>query len=80
MSWTRVYTRQAREDAKKLKAAGLRSNAEKPLTLIAEDPRRNPPPYHRLVGDLAGALSRRISYQHRLVCQVVPEEGVIRAL
>lgn len=80
MSWTLVYTRQARRDAKKLKAAGLKSNAEELLTLIGEDPWRNPPPYHRLVGDLAGALSRRISYQHRLVYQVVPEEGVVKVL
>ncbi len=80
MSWTLVYTKQARKDAKKLKAAGLQSDAEALLALIAEDPWRNPPPYHRLVGDLAGALSRRISYQHRLVYQVVPEQGVIKVL
>jgi Txe/YoeB family toxin of toxin-antitoxin system len=80
VSWKLVYTKQARKDAKKLKSAGLKSNAEELLALIAEDPWCNPPPYHRLVGDLAGALSRRISYQHRLVYQVVPEEGVVKIL
>lgn len=80
MSWKLVYTKQARKDAKKLKAAGLQRTAEELLTVIAEDPWCNPPPYHRLVGDLAGALSRRISYQHRLVYEVVPEEHTVKAL
>lgn len=80
MSWKLVYTKQARKDAKKLKAAGLQRTAEELLTVIAEDPWCNPPPYHRLVGDLAGALSRRISYQHRLVYEVVPEEHTVKVL
>ncbi|MDZ7749822.1 MAG: Txe/YoeB family addiction module toxin [Halofilum sp. (in: g-proteobacteria)] len=80
MSWRLVYTKQARKDAKKLKAAGLKPQAEELLALLAEDPWRTPPPYHRLVGDLAGALSRRISYQHRLVYQVLPDEGVVKVL
>ena len=80
MSWTLVYTKQAKKDAKKLKAAGLKPQAEELLALLAEDPWRTPPPCHRLVGDLAGALSRRISYQHRLVYQVLPDEGVVKVL
>lgn len=80
MSWRLVYTKQARKDAGKLKAAGLKQNAEQLLALIADDPWRSPPPCHRLVGDLAGALSRRISYQHRLVYQVLPEDGIVKVL
>ncbi len=80
MTWTLVYTKQAKKDAKKLKAAGLKPRAEQLLAAIAEDPWCNPPPYHRLVGDLSGAISRRISYQHRLVYQVMPEEGTIKVL
>lgn len=80
MSWRLVYTKQARKDAKKLKAAGLQSNAQTLLASISEDPLADRPPYQRLVGDLAGALSRRISYQHRLVYQVIPDEGVVKVL
>jgi len=34
------------------------------------DPFQNPPPYEKLVGDLAGAYSRRINIPHRLIYQV----------
>jgi len=71
--WKLVYTRQARKDAKKLAAAGLRPKAERLLALLSEDPFRTPPRFEKLVGDLAGACSRRINIQHRLVHQV-PEE------
>ncbi len=80
MTWALVYTTQAKKDAKKLRAAGLKPAAQALLTLIAEDPWQTPPPYHRLVGDLSGALSRRINYQHRLVYQVLPEERVVKVL
>ena len=80
MTWRLVYTRQAKKDAKKLHGAGLKPAAEELLAILAEDPWQNPPPYHRLVGDLAGALSRRINYQHRLVYQVVPEEQTVKVL
>jgi Txe/YoeB family toxin of toxin-antitoxin system len=33
-----------------------------------------------LVGDLAGALSRRINIQHRLVYQVLESEQVVKVL
>ena len=80
MSWRLVYTKQAQRDAKKLSSSGLRRKAEELLTLIAEDPYRKPPPYEKLVGDLAGAHSRRINIQHRLVYQVVDEDRVVKVL
>ena len=80
MIWRLVYTKQARKDAKKLRAAGLKPAAEELLRILAEDPWQNPPPYHRLLGDLSGALSRRINYQHRLVYQVIPEEQTVKVL
>jgi toxin YoeB len=53
-------------------------------TLSATEARKNPfqvpPPYEKLIGDLLGAYSRRINIQHRLVYQVVREEGVIKVL
>ena len=39
-----------------------------------------PPPFEKLIGDLAGAYSRRINIQHRLVYQVLEDEGIIKVL
>jgi Txe/YoeB family toxin of toxin-antitoxin system len=75
-----VYTRQAQKDGKKLAASGLKPKAQELLSLIAEDPFRRPPPFERLIGDLAGAYSRRINIQHRLVYQVFEEEQVVKVL
>ena len=80
MTWRVVYTRQAKRDAKKVAASGLKPKAERLLALIAEDPFHRPPPYERLVGDLQGAYSRRINIQHRLVYQVLEDEGVVKVL
>lgn len=80
MSWRLVYTRAAQKDARRLAAAGLRDRTEVLLELIADDPFRSPPPFEKLVGDLAGAYSRRINIQHRLVYQIMPEERVVKVL
>nr|WP_263363365.1 Txe/YoeB family addiction module toxin [Pseudanabaena sp. UWO310] len=44
------------------------------------NPFQNPPPYEKLVGDLAGAYSRRINIQHRLVYQVIESEQTIKII
>lgn len=80
MTWKLVYTKQAQKDAKKLASSGLKPKAQELLALIAEDPYRKPPPFERLVGDLAGACSRRINIQHRLVYQVLEEQRVVKVL
>lgn len=80
MTWRLVYTRQAQKDAKKLASSGLKPKAQELLALIAEDPYRKPPPFEKLVGDLAGAYSRRINIQHRLVYQVLDEERLVKVL
>ena len=80
MSWTVVFTKQAQKDAKKIASASLRSQAERLLEVLAENPFRSPPPYEKLVGDLAGAWSRRINIQHRLVYQVLEDERVVKVL
>ena len=80
MSWRIVYTRQARKDAERLAAAGLKPKAETLLALPAEDPYRTPPPFEKLVGDLAGACSRRINIQHRLVYQVIEADHTVKVL
>jgi Txe/YoeB family toxin of toxin-antitoxin system len=80
VSWKLVYARQALKDAAKLASSGLKPRAQALLALVAEDPFRRPPPYEKLVGDLAGAHSRRINIQHRLVYEVFPEQRVVRIL
>ena len=80
VTWRLVYTRQARSDAKKLTSAGLKPEAERLLKVIAQDPFSTPPPFEKLVGDLAGAYSRRINIQHRLVYQVLEERKVVKVL
>jgi toxin YoeB len=80
VSWQLVYTKQARIDAKKLAAAGLKPRAQALLDVLGEDPFQFPPPYEKLVGDLQGAYSRRINIQHRLVYQVLAAEKTIKVL
>lgn len=80
MTWKLVYTKQAQKDAKKLASSGLKPKAQKLLALMAEDPYRKPPPFQKLIGDLAGAYSRRINIQHRLVYQVLEDEQVVKVL
>lgn len=80
MTWTLVYTKQAQKDAKKLTSSGLKAKAQELLALLAEDPYRKPPPYENLVGDLAGACSRRINIQHRLVYQVLEPVNTVKVL
>ena len=80
MTWKLVYTKQAQKDAKKLASSGLKPKAQELLALIAEDPYRKPPTIEKLIGDLAGAYSRRINIQHRLVYQVLEDEQVVKVL
>ena len=80
MSWQLVFSKHTQKDAKKLAAAGLKSKAQDLLAILANDPFQTPPPYEKLVGDLAGAYSRRINIQHRLVYEVFTEERVVRVL
>jgi toxin YoeB len=75
-----VYTKQAQKHAKKLASGGLRDKAERLLCVIEVDPFSNPPPYEKLIGDLAGAYSRRINIQHRLVYEVIEETKTIKVL
>jgi toxin YoeB len=80
VTWRLVYTKQAKKDAKSLAAAGLKAKAQSLLDLLAEDPFRTPPRYEKLVGDLAGAYSRRINIQHRLVYEVLEDSKTVKVL
>ena len=78
--WRLFFTKQAQKDARKLAASGLKAKAQTLLELLAEDPFRTPPPIEKLIGDLAGAYSRRINIQHRLVYQVLPDQSAVKVL
>jgi Txe/YoeB family toxin of toxin-antitoxin system len=80
VSWALVYSKQALKDAKKLKAAGLKAKAEELLEVLKTDPFQNPPSFEKLVGDLAGAYSRRINIHNRLVYEVFAKEKTVRVL
>ena len=80
VSWKLVFAKHALKDAKKLVSAGLKPKAEELLAVLAKDPFQNPPPYEKLVGDFAGAYSRRINFQHRLVYEVFTKERTVRVL
>jgi len=80
VSWEVVYAKHAMKDAKKLAASGLKPKAQVLLDVLARDPFQNPPPFEKLVGDLAGAYSRRINIQHRIVYEVFAKERIVRVL
>ena len=80
MSWRSVFTKQAKKDAKKIAQSGLKTQANRLLDLLREDPYRNPPPYEKLIGDLSGAHSRRINIQHRLIYQILKDINTVKII
>jgi toxin YoeB len=80
VKWQLYFTRQAQKDAKKISTAGLRKKAEYLLSILESNPYQNPPPYEKLIGDLSGALSRRINIQHRLVYQVLEANKAVKII
>ena len=78
--WKVLFTKQAQKDARKIAAAGLRTKAQALIAVLEEDPVRNPPAFEKLVGDLAGAYSRRINIQHRLVYQILKKERIVKVI
>jgi len=80
VSWELVFAKQAVKDSKKLAASGLKPKAQELLSVLANDPFQSPPPFEKLVGDLAGAYSRRINIQHRMVYEVLSKQRTVRIL
>lgn len=75
-----VFTKQAQKDAEKLSASGLKSKAEQLIEILRDNPYQTPPFYEKLIGDLAGAYSRRINIQHRLVYEVIANGKVVKVI
>ena len=80
VNWKLVYTKQAQKDTKKVAATNLKDKVTELLAIIQVNPFQNPPPYEKLVGDLAGAYSRRINIQRRLVYQVIESEQTLKII
>jgi len=80
MAWEIVYTKQAQSDAGRLFKAGFKQKAIVILSVLEQNPFQNPPPYEKLVGDLAGFYSRRINIQHRMVYQVYKTQKVVKVI
>ena len=79
-AWRVVFTKQAQKDARKIAQGGLRGKVEDLLEILRVNPRRSSPPFEKLVGDLAGAYSRRINIQHRLVYEVLDEDRTVKVI
>jgi toxin YoeB len=80
VNWRLVFTSQAQKDARKLSAAGLRLRTEALLRILQENPYQSPPRFEKLIGDLAGAYSRRINIQHRLVYEILDELRTVKII
>lgn len=75
-----LYTKQVKKDARKLSESNLKKKAQEILKILENDPFTEYPPFEKLIGDLTGALSRRINIQHRIVYQVIEDQKVIKIL
>ena len=78
--WRVTFHRQAKKDAQLVERAGLRSRAEALIEVLREDPFASQPPYEKLVGELAGAYSRRLTIQYRIVYTVSIVDREVRVL
>jgi toxin YoeB len=80
VTWRLVFTKQAQRDAKKIAQSGLKPQVLKLLEIIQNNPYQTPPPYEKLVGDLTGAVSRRINIQNRLIYQVLDDIQAVKVI
>jgi len=78
VNWRVVFTNQAQKDAKKLSASGLKQKAGALINILRENPYQTPPPFEKLIVDLAGAYSRRINIHHLLIYQILNKEKIVK--
>ena len=76
--WTVKLHRQVVKDAERIRQAGLEPQVKALIALLRKDPYQTPPPYEKLVGDLAGHYSRRINRQHRMVYTIDDQAKTVR--
>ncbi|GBF33988.1 RelE/StbE replicon stabilization toxin [Desulfocucumis palustris] len=75
-----LYTKQALKDKKTAYEAGFSDKIKSILETLKENPFADYPPYEKLVGDLIGAYSRRISRQHRVVYEVYQKKHIVKII
>jgi len=75
-----IYSSQAQKDAKKANKSGLKNNIEKIIKILQNNPYQYPPPFEKLIGDLAGIYSRRINIQHRIIYQIYDKEKIVKII
>jgi len=75
-----LYTKQALRDKRTAYEAGFSDKIKSILEILKENPFANYPPYEKLVGDLIGAYSRRMSRQHRVVYEVYRKEHIVKII
>ena len=78
--WKIVYTKDALKDKQRAYDAGYGNKINKLLETIKADPFTPYPPFEKLIGDLAGAYSRRINILQRLVYMVYPTERTVKVI
>ena len=49
MTWKVVFTKQAKQDAKKIARSGLKPQAAHLIGILRKDPYQTPPPYEKLL-------------------------------
>ena len=62
------------------KQAELKEKTQALLDILTNNPYQNIPSYEKLIGDLKGTYSRRITIQYRLVYQIIEEESAIKVI
>lgn len=78
--WRVVYTKQGLRDKQIAYEAGFGKKIESIIKALKQDPFVGYPPFEKLVGDLKGAYSRRINWQHRVIYQVIKEEKKVKII
>ncbi len=72
-----IYEENAKRDLEEVKKAKKEDQLKELLDIIQNDPYQTPPDFVPLVGNLEGLLSRRITFQHRMIYQVDKETETI---
>jgi len=78
--WRILYTKQALKEKKIAYQAGFSEKIKSLIDILKDNPYESYPPYEKLVGDLLGAYSRRISLEHRLIYSVHKKEKTVKII
>jgi len=74
------FYKTSHQSCQKSECVGFKRKVENLIAILQINPYQNPSPYEKLIGDLAGAYSRRINLQHCLVYEVIEEEITVKIL